>query len=192
MEQGQEQQLWDAFRQGDRQAFEELFLMFNNTLFAVGLKLTDDKALAEDYIHEVFIDLWHKRNALKAVDNVKYYLVVCYRRLLVGHLSADSKKTNLYTEVSEPQVDSAEYKLIEEQLKKDTISKLKEAIDKLPERQKQIIELRYMKSMGYDEIENIMSINYTSSRKLVYKAITNLKKHLGTDLLGIILLLFYL
>ena len=190
MEQGQEQKLWDAFRQGDRQAFEELFLTFNNTLFAVGLKLTDDKALAEDYIHEVFIDLWHKRKALKAVDNVKYYLVVCYRRLLVGYLSADSKKTNLYTEVSEPQVDSAEYKLIEEQLKKDTISKLKEAIDKLPERQKQIIELRYMKSMGYDEIENIMSINYTSSRKLVYKAITNLKKHLGTDLLGIISLLF--
>lgn len=183
-----EQIQWNLFREGDRKAFEYVFLTFNPILFAVGLKMTSDKSLVEDSIHEIFIDLWNKKSKLPEVDTVKYYLIVCFRHKLLSYLK-ESKRAVEINEQLVTQVDPEEYKQIEDQLNTDTISKLKDAIDDLPPRQKEIIELRYLKSMSYDEIQEIMSINYTSSRKLVYKAINSLKKHLKSDDLGVLMVL---
>jgi len=188
MKKNSEQIQWNLFREGDRKAFEHVFLTFNPILFTVGLKMTSDKSLVEDSIHEIFIDLWNKRSNLPEVETVKYYLIVCFRHKLLSYLK-ESKRAVEINEQLITQVDPEEYKQIEDQLNADTINKLKHAIDDLPPRQKEIIELRYMKSMGYDEIQEIMSINYTSSRKLVYKAINNLKKHLKNDNLGVLMVL---
>ncbi|MEQ6121454.1 sigma-70 family RNA polymerase sigma factor [Reichenbachiella sp. MALMAid0571] len=188
MKKKSEQILWNLFREGDRKAFENMFLKFNPILFTIGLKMTSDRSLIEDSIHEVFIDLWNKRSRLPEVDTVKYYLIVCYRRMLLLYLKESNRNVDI-NEQSFVLVDSEEYKQIEDQLNTDTISKLKHAIEELPSRQKEIIELRFMKSMSYDEIQEIMEINYTSSRKLVYKAINNLKKHLKGNSFNLVLIL---
>jgi RNA polymerase sigma factor (sigma-70 family) len=180
---------WHSFREGDKDAFERMFLVYNPVLFSVGKKITSDTALVEDSIQEMFIDLWNKHTALPAVDTVKYYLIVYFRRILFSHLKENSRLTEFKEDSYDIADDSIEYKLIEEQLNYETQQKLKKAIRNLPHRQKEIIELRYLNSLSYDEIIEIMSINYTSSRKLVYKAIKNLKKHLKKDIIALIIVL---
>lgn len=187
----EEKILWTEFIKGDKQAFEKLFLKFNPILYAVGLKITSDKSLVEDAIHETFIDLWNTHKNLTKVDTVKYYLIVCFRRVLVKQIKDQRKMVELKEDESIGIVNSTEYKLIEAQLNSETIDNLRLAIDNLPDRQKEIVELRYLKSKSYEEIEKIMSINYTSSRKLVYKAITNLRKHIKRGNIGLLLILAF-
>jgi RNA polymerase sigma-70 factor (ECF subfamily) len=191
MEMEQELHLWDLFRQGDRQAFEALFIRFNPVLIKIGRSMTADRLLPEDSAQDVFVDLWNKRQTLPEVQTVKYYLIVCYRRTLMQQLKKVNKMVDFVPETNGEQVQSSEYKLIEEQLQGNRSRQLHHAIDQLPQRQKEIIQLRYMQSMDYDQIGEQMGINYTSSRKLVYKAITNLKKAMG-DKATLFLLMHFL
>jgi RNA polymerase sigma-70 factor (ECF subfamily) len=53
---------------------------------------------------------------------------------------------------------------------------LREAINKLPERQKEVIYLRYIMDFKNEEIAQIMGINYQAVRNTLHKAIENLRK----------------
>lgn len=143
MRKEEEQFLWNSFRKGDKKAFESLFVAFNPTLVQVGKSMTLDALIVEDCIQDVFIDLWDKHSELPEVQTVKYYLIVCFRRVLVANIKKNSKQVDWNANTHEEVVQSREYKIIEEQLAHTTNDKLKNGIERLPDRQKQIIELRF-------------------------------------------------
>jgi RNA polymerase sigma factor (sigma-70 family) len=49
--------------------------------------------------------------------------------------------------------------------------------DKLSPRQRQIINLYYVKHLKYEEICNVMGINYQSVRNLMHRSITRLREY---------------
>ena len=55
---------------------------------------------------------------------------------------------------------------------------LKSAFDELSDRQKEILYLKYYSEMDYEEITQIMDMNYQSARNLVSRAIQKLAKHM--------------
>jgi RNA polymerase sigma factor (sigma-70 family) len=57
---------------------------------------------------------------------------------------------------------------------------LKQALQSLPARQKEVLFLRYYNGMSYDEIEQILSINYQSIRNHIYRATQRLRKILNS------------
>src|SRR6185503_17562270 len=60
----------------------------------------------------------------------------------------------------------------EQQQKKKFI----EAINQLPARQKEIIYLKIYQQLSYDEISEVMNINYQVARNLMTQALRSLKK----------------
>lgn len=56
------------------------------------------------------------------------------------------------------------------------VNSLNKAVNNLPPRQKQALVLKYFQQKSYVEITSIMSINYQTARKFVYKALQNLRK----------------
>jgi DNA-directed RNA polymerase specialized sigma24 family protein len=55
-------------------------------------------------------------------------------------------------------------------------SGLMAALEKLPMRQKEVIQLLFFESHSYEDTSNIMGINIQSVYTLAWKAISNLKK----------------
>ena len=49
------------------------------------------------------------------------------------------------------------------------------ALDELSPRQREIIYLRFYQNLSYEEIADIMDLNYQTSRNLLYKAIRSLR-----------------
>ena len=60
-----------AFQSGDVSAFSTLYDMHINLLFNYGCKLTTDKELLKDCIHDVFVKLYTKKAELGIIDNFK-------------------------------------------------------------------------------------------------------------------------
>ena len=56
--------LWQAFKRGEREAFELLYKKYFKILGAYGLRLNSNKDLVEDAIHDVFIELWRRKEFL--------------------------------------------------------------------------------------------------------------------------------
>jgi DNA-directed RNA polymerase specialized sigma24 family protein len=65
---------WNAFKQGDWNAYTSLYEEFYKPLNNYGAKFTGDADLVQDAIHDLFVQLWTSRNNLGAPASVKNYL----------------------------------------------------------------------------------------------------------------------
>ncbi len=75
---------------------------------------------------------------------------------------------------------SHEHFLIAEQENAEKKQRVLDALGRLSNRQKEIIYLKYYQNLSYEEVSEIMNINYQAARNLLYQAIKSLKSILGT------------
>ena len=180
--------LWLRLRNGDRQALEGLYNYFAADLFQFGITLAHEWDFVEDCIHEVFIDLWRYHKTLQKADNVKVYL---FKSLSHKIYRERKKKGKWKTEVFREEyldrffVDSVETKLIGIQREESLKYQLSLALEKLPTRQKEVIQYIFFERFSYEEISKIMGINLRSVYTLAWKAISTLKKYIVTATLAL-------
>ena len=182
--------IWTAFKQGDRQAFDELFRRYYPLLTLYGSRICDDKEILEDTIHDLFIELWQSKSnpevkSLKAyfLKAIKYKL---YKQFRKNVPSADARA--LDDEMGF--VISHDHFIAERESQAQLNRSITEAVNKLPNRQKEIIYLKIYSGLKYEEISEVMNINYQVARNLFSQSIKNLRELIGK--LGILLLQCYI
>ena len=173
---------WCKFRNGDQDAFARIFEKYNPILYYHGLKFFYDSEVVEDCIQDLFLGLWRNRKNLSEVDSVKYYLVVCLRRILLRNKVIAKRqlmiKEILLADMGPAIVSFSDGNSSEEEFNTHRTNTLNKAVNNLPPRQKQALVLKYFQQKSYVEITSIMSINYQTARKFVYKALQNLRKNI--------------
>jgi RNA polymerase sigma factor (sigma-70 family) len=173
--------LWLLLRNGDRSGLEGLYKCFAADLFQYGMTLAQDGEFVEDCIHEVFIDLWRYHKTLQKADNVKVYLFKSLSHKIYRETRKNRKwKTDEIREEFEGRffVESVETKLIGLQREIGLQHQLAAALEKLPLRQKEVIQYIFFERFSYEEISKMMGINLRSVYTLAWKAIAGLKKHI--------------
>ena len=75
-----------SFQAGNMAAFSQLYDLHINILFNYGLKLTIDKELLKDCIHDIFVKLYTKKEELGTIDNLKSYLFISLKNKLCDEL----------------------------------------------------------------------------------------------------------
>ena len=175
-----DQNLWLKLRLGSEEAFKELFLKYNGILIKYGNSIFRDPFIIEDCIHDLFLYLWSKKESLTEVDSVKYYLFVSFRRRVFKVLSEKEKGIKLLEGIKHEfpkHEDFFEKIFIERQNTMEREISLKKAVDELSPRQKEVLHLRYIEGLPYQEISMKMGISNVSARKLSSKGIKNLRKN---------------
>lgn len=171
---------WCKFKNGDQNAFARIFKKYNPILYHHGLKFFYDSEVVEDCIQDLFLGLWRNRKNLSEVDSVKYYLIVCLRRILLRNKVIAKRqlmiKEILLADMRPAIVTFSDEQTEEDEYRTNRTNSLTQALNSLPPRQKQALLLKYFQQKSYVEITSIMSINYQTARKFVYKAIQNLRK----------------
>lgn len=173
--------LWRAFLEGDKAAFEWIYRKNVQELFSYGRKLVPSSAIVQDCIQELFIELWNRRNFLSVTDNIKFYLFKALK-IKINHILKDQKRLNDRLAGSEIRLqeseDSYEEIIIENQVSQENKVNLLNALNLLPDRQREILNLLFFDNMNYEQVSEIMSINVSSAYTLAWKGICRLKKAL--------------
>ena len=166
--------LWTQLKEGNQQAFEAVYRRFFKDLYQYGLRFSKDRGPVEDAIQELFLELWNRRKGLSETDQIKHYLYVALRRKILRNLQKQRH------EVSSAELEPAFW--VEEDLHEvqdeEQKEKLARAMQSLPDRQKEILYLKFYAGMDYEEIVEIMDMNYQSARNLLSRAIKKLAKTL--------------
>lgn len=171
-----EKQVWHEFLEGSNSALSYLYRSNIDCLYKYGRQFGDE-ALVLDSIQDVFFELIKSRKRLSMIGNVKAYLFACLRRRLL-------KSRKLRLQRYECDLNQAGFVISTatdgvtpmDQFMTGRIDVLTRACNKLPERQREAILLRYYEKLPYDEIANIMGIGKaTSVRMLVSRALASLK-----------------
>ncbi|WP_234572924.1 RNA polymerase sigma factor [Rhodohalobacter sp. 614A] len=174
----EEKQLWQAFKKGDLKAYEQLFNLFYQDLYGYGLQLCAQTELVRDSIQALFVTLWDRKEYLDEVRSVKAYLLASLRRKILKTLRQERKISPLDFFAEEPAASvqiSIEESIIQGELEENQKQILLNALEDLPERQKEVLFLKYYNGMSYEEIEEILSINYQSIRNHIYRALERLR-----------------
>jgi RNA polymerase sigma factor (sigma-70 family) len=188
--------IWSEFKNGNEAAFAQIYKIHAKLLVGYGMKLTKDADLVEDCIHDLFIELWERKTFLSNTDSVKLYLLKGLKRKIFRVLATSKKKSgntqSLTEDINAQVVYSHEAVLISTQFTNEQQERLKQGIGKLSENQREIIYLRFYASLSYEEISQLMAINYQSVKNLMFRTIKSLRKEFTTSLISVYLLFSFI
>jgi RNA polymerase sigma factor (sigma-70 family) len=188
------EELWKQFLPGDHLALDALVKRHYNLLYQYGCKFTRDAALVKDCIQDLFLYLWHKRNAINETASVEYYLMKALRRRLGRALTKTGSTENLsFIEFKDANA-TPDDQLIQQEQRAALADRIKKCILQLSKRQQEIIYLRFYLNASAADIADIMQLNRQSVYNLLNDALNKLRQHTGayfkpTIALSIILLL---
>ena len=185
--------LWIKFKDGDNDALSKLYSEFAHELYSYGLKIANDDHLVKDCIQEVFIQLIERRKTLLITPRIQFYLFKSLRNKIFEELRTKTKKRDIIEQLTENKVDEyeqhAEQLIIDSEEKKSIKEILNSSIAKLPNRQKEIVYLKYTEGFNYDEIAELLNIDKASARTLLYRSLKTIKEQLANKILLLIFIL---
>ncbi|MDE5611306.1 MAG: RNA polymerase sigma-70 factor [Odoribacter sp.] len=173
-------------QQKDRRAYMELYDTYFKRLHRFALNFVFDYEVANNIVQVVFISLYENIAHLNLNVNLGGYLMTMVRNRSLNYLrdrAVEDRYKILYLEAVE-QTETLEW-LDDEEL----IEKLRNIIEKLPEKYRQICELRFYRNMKYSEIADSLSISETNAKVQVHRALQKIKEFLADEDFQIIALL---
>jgi RNA polymerase sigma factor (sigma-70 family) len=183
------QQLWQEYRAGDMYALAKIMQSYYADLFHWGMRLHGDREFVKDCIQELFVNLWKMQASVNSVDNVRSYLLVILKTRILRELSKKqaTHQSALSDEYSFSVEFAADIRLIEEENEIYQIRKLEHVINHLPERQKELIYLRFYQNLSFEQIADIMHLGRQSVYNLLHKSLDSLRKNWSVNTIGLLL-----
>ena len=172
-----EKEIWDKLNSGGIDALEDIYKLYFDTLYSYALKLTLDESKSQDAIHDLFVDLWKYSGKLSETTSIKFYLFRALRRK-INRNQILSERIDLeeYKKENPTNQTSHESTLIQGESREGQSLYLSKSLDKLSDRQKEAIHLKFFSELPYSEIARIMEVNEQSARNLVNRGLEYLRK----------------
>ena len=138
------------FRQGSRQAYCDIYETYRDDMLRVAVSLLKEKSIAEDIVHEVFVNLIQARRTFKLTDKLRSYLTTCVanraRNANRGNrqvLAIDSDDNILVSQHRRPE----QWALCSEEFEM-----LRQALLELPFEQREVVALHIHGQLTFKEI----------------------------------------
>ena len=171
--------VWTFFiTDGNQEALGMIYFSHYDLLYNFGLRYTKDNQIIEDAIQDVFSYFLKSAGKLMPVKNLRAFLLQSFRHQLIFNLkirnrfnSSDELPEN-NVEGHEPEIDSVFEKEWSNRLGKTIIK----CMEKLSEKQKEAIFLRFQSELSYDEMALILGITVDSCYKRVYRSLKELRQ----------------
>lgn len=182
----EDRKLWQALRDGQKQAVSQLFGKYYQRLFNYGMRIASSKSeVVRDSIQVLFFKLWKYRESLGEAKSVKAYLLSSLRRILLQKLSQEktrSERNYEFIEIQFNAVPNIEEEIIGLEHRSHLKERIKQACRELSSRQSEILLLRYDHGLTNREISEVLDINYQTVRNHLSRALRNMRKQLTEEI----------
>lgn len=177
-----------AAQGGDRDAFGELWRIYQPMVLRFVRSKVRDRDLAEDLTADTFLKAWRAiRTVRDQGRDVAAWLITIARNRVLDHFKSSAHNQELLprtpigsqdtgiAQVSGPDV------LVPEQLDREAAARIAGYVARLPERQRQVIGLRYGQEATSREIATVMGCSEPATRSLRTNATRSLRHFLAED-----------
>jgi RNA polymerase sigma factor (sigma-70 family) len=178
---GTEFNIWIRFKDGDKEALSDIYDRYVHQLYAYGCKIHADESLVKDCVQEVFIRLIDHRDRLKITETTHLYLFKSLRNQILEELRTENRKKSVSQLIHDPTslVASVEQSIVQREEENHQLILVERALNLLTDYQREAIFLRYSQEFGYEEIAEMLDIDVSSARTLVYRALKKVKEILS-------------
>lgn len=170
-------ELWILFIRGDSNAFSDIYRSSYGMLYSYGLSFNVTEEQVRDIIQDLFVKLYTKPDLVRDSTTLRPFLFTAIRNSCINSIKVNQRHTKI--EKVEDfdinfSVDESKIEDEEEQLRISAF--IRKILAELTVRQREIIYLRFLHQMEYDEISKIMNMTEQAARNLVYRAMDKIRK----------------
>ena len=181
--------VWIRFKSGDIKGFNLIYCDHIDFLYSYGTKMTADTEMVEDAIQDLFLYLLSKKENLSNPDFVRYYLLKAFKRILLKKIRNEKlwlkdKDNDFFSFDYSIEADAFSY----DDEKERKLVLIEELLEQLDPRKKEIIFLKFHSGLSYDEIGDIVGIQSSSVKKLVYRTISSFRDIIKNKIIGLFFL----
>jgi RNA polymerase sigma-70 factor (ECF subfamily) len=180
-------EIWNQFREGNRAAFAALYEQTSDRLYRYGMKFTNDEELVKDCVHDLFLKIHQSRAELPDVENSAFYLFKLLKNMLVDAIRHQEKMVYISPQELPFHAEFVYDHTNQDDADDEIKERFEQVVGLLSDRQKEAIYLRYQADMSYEEIAQMLGINYQSARNLIHRSIEKIKTEMN---LSIFIMLF--
>ena len=149
-------------------SFREDILPLKDKLFRLALRITFDRAEAEDIVQDTLIRVWNKRDEWQQMDSIEAYCLTIARNLAIDRSQKmESQNLELTPETQEMPDAKMPDQLMEQNEQLSIIHRL---INELPEKQRSILQLRDIEGKNYKEIAVILGLTEEQVKVNLFRA----------------------
>lgn len=180
-------ELWTLILSNDCRAFSALFQRHWLKLYKAANKFLHDEQASEEVIHDLFLNIWNRRQFLEIQDFNKY-LKAAIRYQVYSYVKSQKATPIVYTDSL---IETGEYQPAQADTDiayRDLESRLNEHLRLLPSRCKEVFLMSRMQHYSNFEIAEKLGIN----KKTVENHLTNALQSIRVNMKDILVLLVIL
>ena len=152
--------------------------MAPKNIYAYAQHILSNPTDAADITQEVMIKLWNTRRELKGVQNPRAWALKVTRNLCLDWIK---KQKPVYGGEELAQNEDYTSNPLQEIETKDTVSLLRQIIDTLPENQREVLILREIEELEFEEIEQITGLTANHIRVLLSRGRSKVKEMMRNE-----------
>jgi RNA polymerase sigma-70 factor (ECF subfamily) len=172
-----DRELLERLRKGDTTAFDAIFRTWYGPLVGTAERMLRDRAVAEELVQDVLLELWRRRESLAAEGSPQAYLFQATRNRVLNHL-----RHLKIEQRSEPELqgDSASAPPADAEVTQEELSvAMQDAVRSLPDRCREVFELSRVHGLKYAEIATQLGISVKTVEAQMGKALRTLRERLA-------------
>lgn len=161
-------------RDGDTDAMEMVYTGYRTPLFSIAHRFAGTHSLAEDLLHDIFINIFKYIKKLKSPEAFNTWVY----RVAINTCMSYSRKRKKIKEISLDEMDLAD---LPDSVYHPGRHHLERAIQALPPKQKSVLILHDITGFTHVEIAEIMRFSQGTSKSQLFKARMKIRAYLKGD-----------
>ncbi|MBQ2127504.1 MAG: sigma-70 family RNA polymerase sigma factor [Prevotella sp.] len=157
-------------------SFQTDVLPLKNVLFRLALRITMNRADAEDVVQETMIRVWNRRDEWEQIESMEAFCLTICRNLSLDKLRRMDNHAETLSASHDPQDNSYGANPEEQIVQRDRLMMVRRLIEQLPEKQRSCVQLRDIEGKSYKDIATIMNISEEQVKVNIFRARQTIKE----------------
>ncbi|WP_207510538.1 RNA polymerase sigma factor [Longitalea luteola] len=178
-----------SLKEGNHNAFTDVFDIWKHKVYSYFLKKTKQAEIAKELTQDTFIKLWKYRAQMDEAMGLDQQIFQKARQVYIDWLRKEaSYRQHFYT----PENILTQSSSTGHNNSHEIRDAIHSALNRLPEKRKQIFELKHVHGYSYKEIAQLLGISTKTVDSQLLKALSQLRKTLSNSQFVIIYILFFM
>jgi RNA polymerase sigma-70 factor (ECF subfamily) len=169
---------------GDERALAEVFDALAGAVFASAVRVLGNGATAQDVVQDVFVELWcHPEKYDESLGTLRTFLAVCARHRAHDVIRSELRRAAREARSERLMPRQREASPSERITAAETAGAVRDAVQLLPPRQREVVELAYFRGLSYRDVARATGVPEGTAKSRVRLALARLEVLLDRQLL---------
>lgn len=165
--------LVEGIRHRKEAALATLFDLYYEKLYLFAEKYIYDSDRAHDIVQDVFLRIWENAERLVLRSSIQHYLFASVRNGCLNYLKSLQIEDRNNRKYAEAYIESQNVDMVEDE---ELLAKIRQVVEELPERCREVCMLRFGEGYKYSEIAERLGMNENTVKAQLHRGMERLRE----------------